>query len=63
MNTTVPNKDGKAMSNVMTQTLIDHIGQTPLVEIRHLNTNPAVRILAKQEYINPGGTINYRAAL
>lgn len=63
MNTMVPNKDGKAMSNVMTQTLIDHIGQTPLVEIRHLNPNPAVRILAKLEYMNPGGSIKDRAAL
>ena len=47
----------------MTQTLIDKIGQTPLVEIRHLNPNPAVRILAKLEYMNPGGSIKDRAAL
>ncbi len=47
----------------MTETLIDKIGHTPLVEIRHLNPNPAVRILAKLEYMNPGGSIKDRAAL
>jgi cysteinyl-tRNA synthetase len=47
----------------MTHTLIDEIGQTPLVEIRHLNPNPAVRVLAKLEYMNPGGSIKDRAAL
>ena len=52
-------EDGKAMA----YTLIDEIGHTPLVEIRHLNPNPAVRILAKLEYMNPGGSIKDRAAL
>jgi len=47
----------------MTETLIDKIGHTPLVEIRHLNPNPDVRILAKLEYMNPGGSIKDRAAL
>lgn len=47
----------------MTHTLIDEIGHTPLVEIRHLNPNPAVRVLAKLEYMNPGGSIKDRAAL
>ncbi len=47
----------------MTHTLIDEIGHTPLIPIRHLNTNPAVRVLAKLEYMNPGGSIKDRAAL
>ena len=47
----------------MTQTILDHIGNTPLVEIRHLNPNPHVRILAKLEYLNPGGSIKDRPAL
>ena len=34
-----------------------------MVEIIHLNTNPKVRILAKLEYCNPGGSIKDRAAL
>ena len=47
----------------MTHTLIEEIGNTPLVEIRHLNPNPGVRVLAKLEYMNPGGSIKDRAAL
>ncbi|MFZ7128730.1 MAG: cysteine synthase [Desulfobacterales bacterium] len=47
----------------MSYSLLDHIGNTPLVEIRHLNPNPNVRVLAKLEYMNPGGSIKDRAAL
>ena len=43
--------------------LLDAIGNTPLVEIRHLNPNPNVTILAKLEYLNPGGSIKDRPAL
>ena len=42
--------------------ILDTIGNTPLVEIRHLNPNPAVRIFAKLEYFNPGGSIKDRPA-
>ncbi len=47
----------------MASTILDTIGNTPLVEIRHLNPNPRVKILAKLEYFNPGGSIKDRAAL
>lgn len=47
----------------MTQTIIDTIGNTPLIEIRKLNPNPKVRIAAKLEYFNPGGSIKDRPAL
>lgn len=47
----------------MSYSLIDAIGNTPLVEIRRLNPNPKVRILAKLEYLNPGGSIKDRPAL
>ena len=47
----------------MSHSILDHIGNTPLVEIRHLNPNPRVRILAKLEYLNPGGSIKDRPAL
>jgi cysteinyl-tRNA synthetase len=43
--------------------LLDLIGHTPLVEIRRMNPNPQVPILAKLEYMNPGGSIKDRAAL
>jgi cysteinyl-tRNA synthetase len=48
---------------VMTHSILNHIGNTPLVEIRRLNPNPHVRILAKLEYLNPGGSIKDRPAL
>ena len=47
----------------MRPTILDHIGRTPLVEIRRLNPNPRVRVLAKLEYLNPGGSIKDRPAL
>jgi cysteinyl-tRNA synthetase len=43
--------------------LLDTIGNTPLVDIKRLNPNPGVRILAKLEYFNPGGSIKDRIAL
>lgn len=39
------------------------VGNTPLVEIRRLNPNRDVRILAKLEYFNPGGSIKDRIAV
>ena len=43
--------------------LLDLIGNTPLVQIKRLNPNKNVRILAKLEYFNPGGSIKDRPAL
>jgi len=44
-------------------TVIDFVGNTPLVEIRKLNPNPNVKIYAKLEGNNPGGSVKDRAAL
>src|SRR6195952_5825119 len=44
-------------------TLIDLIGNTPLVEIKRLNPNPNVKIYGKLEGNNPGGSVKDRAAL
>jgi len=42
---------------------VEHaIGNTPLVEVTSLNPNPRVRILAKLEGNNPGGSIKDRPA-
>lgn len=43
--------------------LLDLIGNTPLVQIKKLNTNKNIKILAKLEYFNPGGSIKDRPAL
>ena len=47
----------------MSKTILDTIGNTPLVEVKKLNPNPNVKILAKLEYFNPGGSIKDRPAL
>ena len=45
------------------KSIIDSIGNTPLVEICRLNPNKKVRIMAKIESANPGGSIKDRTAL
>lgn len=44
-------------------TILDLVGNTPLVEIQHLNPNPQVKIYAKLEGNNPGGSVKDRPAL
>lgn len=43
--------------------IIDTIGNTPLVEITRFHNNPKVKIFAKLEGNNPGGSVKDRAAL
>jgi len=43
--------------------IIDLIGNTPMVEITKLNPNPNVKIFAKLEGNNPGGSVKDRASL
>ena len=47
----------------MGNSILDAIGNTPLVEIKKLNPNPDVKLLAKLEHFNPGGSVKDRAAL
>ena len=44
-------------------TIAAGIGNTPLVELTKINPNPRVRILAKLEGNNPGGSVKDRPAL
>jgi cysteine synthase B len=43
--------------------IIDLVGNTPMVEIRKLNPNPNVTMYAKLEGDNPGGSVKDRPAL
>lgn len=43
--------------------ILDLIGDTPLIDVSALSPNPAVRILAKLEGQNPGGSVKDRVAL
>jgi len=47
----------------MSYSILNQIGNTPMVEINHLNPNPKIRMLAKLEYLNPGGSVKDRPAL
>jgi cysteine synthase B len=42
--------------------ILDAIGHTPLVEIPRMSPNPAVRIFAKLEMLNPTGSVKDRVA-
>lgn len=44
-------------------TILDLVGNTPLVELKRLNPNPNVTIYGKLEGHNPGGSVKDRAAL
>ena len=43
--------------------ILEAIGNTPLVELRNVSPNPRVRIFAKLEGQNPGGSLKDRIAL
>lgn len=45
------------------KSILDTVGNTPLVELTRLNPNPAVTIFAKLEGNNPGGSVKDRPAL
>ena len=47
----------------MPNSILDLIGNTPLVESKVLNKNPNVKLLFKLEGHNPGGSVKDRAAL
>jgi cysteine synthase B len=44
------------------QSVLDLIGNTPMVDISALSPNPRVAIVAKLEGVNPGGSVKDRAA-
>ncbi len=43
--------------------ILDLVGNTPMVELQHLNPNPDVKVFAKLEGNNPGGSVKDRPAL
>jgi len=48
---------------VLAKSVLDLIGNTPMVEVSELSPNPAVRMLLKLEGMNPGGSVKDRVAL
>jgi cysteine synthase B len=45
------------------QSVLDLVGNTPIIDVSHLSPNPSVRILAKLEGQNPAGSVKDRIAL
>ena len=45
------------------ETVLDHIGHTPLVRLEHIGRDLPVPVLVKCEHMNPGGSIKDRIAL
>lgn len=45
------------------ESILDHIGNTPLVRLQHLARELPVPVLAKCEHMNPGGSVKDRIAL
>ena len=43
-------------------TLLDRIGNTPLLRLEGLTAHPGIQILGKAEWTNPGGSVKDRAA-
>jgi cysteinyl-tRNA synthetase len=44
-------------------TILELMGETPIVRLNRLNPNPRVEIYVKLEYFNPGGSVKDRPAL
>jgi cysteine synthase A len=51
------------MSTPRFRTLIDCIGNTPLIRLNHVSDATGCEILGKAEFMNPGGSVKDRAAL
>jgi cysteine synthase len=47
---------------MLIESVLDLIGNTPTVQVNHLNPNPRLKLLVKLEKYNPGGSIKDRIA-
>lgn len=45
------------------RSIVDYIGQTPLLRLRRLPGTESITLLAKAEFLNPGGSVKSRTAL
>jgi cysteine synthase B len=56
------NEERPEQSHHRFASILDAVGHTPLVEVPRMSPNPAVRILAKLEAMNPTGSVKDRVA-
>ncbi|MDW8002746.1 MAG: cysteine synthase family protein [Deltaproteobacteria bacterium] len=57
-----PLSENRVSYGLVKRRLLDAIGDTPLMDVSGSNTRLRVRILAKAEFMNPGGSIKDRTA-
>jgi cysteine synthase B len=60
---TILDRASSASSLEGPQTVLELIGNTPLIDLSTLVDNPRVHLYAKAEFANPGGSVKDRAAL
>ena len=51
------------MNQGVAESIIDLVGNTPLLHLSHFAPPPLADVYAKLEYFNPGGSVKDRAAL
>lgn len=51
------------MSRQGSQGILNHVGKTPLVPLRHISSGLRVPVLVKCEHMNPGGSVKDRIAV
>lgn len=54
--------NSKTVKAINRMSILNAVGNTPLVELANLNGNPRVKVLAKLEGNNPGGSVKDRPA-
>src|SRR5262245_18719474 len=59
----MPLPSAVVVANGAPATLLDLIGNTPLIKLQNLVENPRVSIYGKAEWANPGGSVKDRPAL
>ncbi len=58
-----PNDERKGLKMNIKSSILDIIGNTPLLKLRRVSEETGSLILGKAEFLNPGGSIKDRAAL
>src|SRR5437870_13702779 len=60
----MPDRALSVVENLPDQSILQRIGNTPLIRIRHLEKEfPHITFYAKAEWFNPGGSVKDRPAL
>src|SRR5215831_11115397 len=59
----LPIRQDRAMPADILDTIIDAVGNTPLVRLSRLASDTRTQVVAKLEFLNPGGSVKDRIGL